>query len=132
MANCAIYKKGTDEIIYFVENCVQTGRNFKGSNLKLGGVKEELFDTKWSEDMGEVGGLVSVLSEAKRYKGVVVSSAADIDRVIQSKIREKYSLEEELKMLRKRDFAYDVYNIEVDALINEAKIFKTTYFTKEV
>jgi len=51
MANVAIYKKGTDEIIYFVIDCVQSDGNFIGSNKRLSGVKKFLFDFLWTLDV---------------------------------------------------------------------------------
>ena len=51
--NVIICKKGSDEIVYFVEDCIQDGRNFIGANTKLYGVKEHLFDIKWTDDTVE-------------------------------------------------------------------------------
>lgn len=139
MANCAIYIKGSDEIRYFIKDCVQTGRNFKGSNSSVSGVKEYLFDVKWTEDLAEpvfdaegqrtgFNGKVSVLSEAKRYQGKVVSTKEDVNAVTRELIASKYPAHEEIKILRQKiagnEEGWVEYKNYVEALITAGKAFK--------
>ena len=51
MANIAIYEKDSDEIRYFILDCVRRGRDFRGSNGSVTGVKANLFNEVWTEDI---------------------------------------------------------------------------------
>ena len=140
MANCAIYQKGSDKITYFVKDCIQSGRDFKGSSMSLTGVKEYLFDTKWTEDIahaiindkGEITGYdknVHELTEAKRYHGIVVSSRKDVDAITVKRIREKYTIDDEFRLNRKNNSTeWNEYDTYVEALVIEGKQFKDKYF----
>lgn len=143
MAHCAIYPKGSDTITYFVKDCIQEGRNFTGSNMKLTGVKEYLFDTFWTEDIAnpvynekkELTGYdkkVSELSQALRYEGFVVSTRQDVNRVIKTQIRAKYSLEDEIKLNRRRDQEWKDYSDFVEQIVSTGRTFKDRYFPQEV
>jgi hypothetical protein len=46
--NCVIYKKGSDEITHLVLDCYKRGNNFIGSNIRLFGIKPNLFDHMWT------------------------------------------------------------------------------------
>src|SRR3990167_2123933 len=100
MPNCAIYIKGTDTITYFIHNCIQSGRNFHGSNGNVTGVKEALFDTKWTNDTSFPGDAVGSLSEALRYNSIPVSTPTDIDTITRNIISAKYPPSEEAKIHR--------------------------------
>lgn len=154
MAHCAIYVKGTDEIRYFIWDCVQDGRNFKGSNGSVTGVKEHLFGVKWTEDDVEVvqdkekavaGNVesrtpkfskkVAELSEAKRYRGIVVSTKDDVDKVTRDAIAEKYPPHEESKVVRMKlsgdDVLWKEYQNFVSTLVEEGRKFKKGMVEKE-
>jgi hypothetical protein len=135
MANAAIYIKGSDDITYFIKDCIQTGRNFKGSNGSAMGVKEHLFDVKWTEDIAEPGDLISELSEAKRYEGQVISTRQDVNNVIKKQIAEKYSIEDEIKIIRMKlmgdDTEWQEYKAFVESIVQKGKSFKDKEF-KEI
>jgi len=48
--NCIIYKKGSNKIKYFIKDCIKKNNNFIGSNCKIHGVKDYIWDTKWTYD----------------------------------------------------------------------------------
>ena len=50
MGNVAIYKKGANNISFFIKDCIKDGNNFDGSNCKLHGIKLNLFDYIWTND----------------------------------------------------------------------------------
>ena len=50
MANCIIYKTGSDAITYFVKKCIKTGNDFVGSNIKLYGLKPDSWSYAWIID----------------------------------------------------------------------------------
>lgn len=51
--NAVIHKIGSDEIKYFVQDCVKEGNNFFGSNIKLIGIKPRHWSVVWTEDVVE-------------------------------------------------------------------------------
>jgi len=128
MANCAIFEKGSDRITYFIRDCIQSGRDFRGSNMSVTGVKEHLFDTLWTDDDGEQGGSVKALTEAKRYQGRVVSNEDDVDRVTRELIREKYPVEEEMKVLRLKlsgdDTGWEDYREFAEQIVGDGRAVK--------
>lgn len=138
MANCIIYQKDTDEVVHFIKNCTQNGRDFIGDNLKLIGVKLTLFDVKWTEEdiLDQKSNnikKVSEFSDALRYEGIVVSNRDDVNRVIRQQISSKYSIEDELKILRKGNSSseFKEYNEYIEELLNKGNSFKDQYFPKE-
>ena len=100
MPNCAIYEKGTDTITYFIHNCIQSGQDFKGSNGSATGVKEALFDTKWTNDTSFPGDAVGSLSEALRYNDIPVSTPEDVNAITRQLIFDKYPPHSEAKLQR--------------------------------
>jgi hypothetical protein len=140
MANCAIYIKGYDLITYFIRDCIQTGRDFHGSNGSVTGVKEHLFDTFWTDDIvspicdkeeRQTGYDKSIkdLIEAKRYNGVVVSTPVDVDAVTRNLISAKYPDSDEkkihrLKMAGGGEKEFKEYNSFVDNLVSKGREFK--------
>jgi hypothetical protein len=128
MTHAAIYEKGIDRISHFIRDCVQTGRDFRGSNGSVTGVKERLFDILWTDDDGESGGSVKALRQAQRYQGRVVSTPEDIDRVTRELIAEKYPPHEETKLLRLKlsgdDTGWKEYQDHVDKCIQAGRALK--------
>jgi hypothetical protein len=137
--NCIIYTKNNGKITYFVKNCKKEGRNFIGDNIKLYGVKERVFDFRWTRDSvdpvfdeegKQIGWDKKVLEviECPYYQGYPVSTGNDVDDVTKKIIREKYSLEDEIKILRKKmtgqDQDWEVYNSFIEQQILEGKQFK--------
>lgn len=146
MANCAIYIKGSDEIIYFLRDCTQDGRNFKGSSGSVTGVKEHLFDAKWTEDVanpifdedGKQTGYdksISDIPESLRYQGIVVSTKADVDAVTRSLIAERYPASEEAKIIRMKlsgdETGWNEYRAYVDGLVQQGRACKEKHFPKK-
>jgi len=142
MANCAIHIKGTSAITYFIRDCIQTGRNYVGSNGSCSGVKEHLFDTKWTEDIAnpvydeeghQIGydRKVSDLKDSLKYENVVVSTKADVDKVTRDLIAAKYPDSDEKKIHRLKmsgggEKEFKEYNSFVDDLVKRGKAFKDT------
>ena len=139
MANCAIYIKGSDAITYFLRDCIQSGRNFRGSNGSVTGVKEHLFDTKWTDDIVEpildkdgnqIGWNKAIpdLSAAKLYQGRVVSTPDDVNAVTRELIAERYPLSDENKLMRLKlsgdDTGWDEYQLFVTNIVNQGRDFK--------
>ena len=140
MANCVIYIKGSDEITYFIRNCIQEGRTFRGSNGTVTGVKANLFSEFWTEDIpiqdkeGNWNKKVSDLIPALTYKNQVVSNRDDVNTIIKAEIRKQYSLEDELKLQRQRDMLpneFKEYYDFVEGLRAEGRAFKNKYFMEE-
>jgi len=139
MANCAIHEKGSDSITYFLRDCIQSGRDFRGSNGSVTGVKEHLFDTKWTDDIADpiidkdgnqIGWNKSIpdLSAAKLYQGRVVSTPEDVNAVTRQLIAEKYSLSDENKLMRLKlsgdDTGWNEYQSYVESIVNQGREFK--------
>lgn len=140
MANCAIHEKGSDRITYFIRDCVQTGRDFRGSNGSVTGVKEYLFDAFWTDGIAEpvfnkdgrqIGWNKSIpdLSVAKFYQGRVVSTPDDVNAVTRELIASKYSLFDENKLMRLKlsgdDTGWQEYQSFVDGLVKQGRDFKS-------
>lgn len=53
MPHCAIYQDGTDEILYFVRDCIVDRGTYKGSNIRIGGIKFAKAKEKWTNDDAE-------------------------------------------------------------------------------
>lgn len=51
MANLVLYRKGSSNISFFIQDCIKDGNNFEGSNISLSGVKLNLFDYIWTNDI---------------------------------------------------------------------------------
>jgi hypothetical protein len=156
MAHCAIYVKGSDEIRYFIRDCVQIGRDFKGSNGSVTGVKERLFDVVWTDDDVSValaeekaveGNVdrkshqkeilftrkVSELTPARVYQGKVVSSRDDVNAVTRNLIAKIYSPTDEIKILREfiatgKDDELKAYQSAVEGLVKAGREFKEKEF----
>lgn len=50
MSNLIILYKNTKRIKYFIKDCIQSKNNFDGSNCKIKGLKQHLFDFIWTDD----------------------------------------------------------------------------------
>ena len=145
MANCAIYIKGSDSITYFLRDCIQSGRDFRGSNGSVTGIKEHLFSTKWTDDIAEpiisdgrqIGWnkLISDLSEALLYQSHVVSTPDDVNTVTRQLIASKYSLSDENKLMRLKlsgdDTGWKEYQAFVDSLVKQGREFKSKHFKED-
>jgi hypothetical protein len=108
MSNVALCKKdGT--ILYFIKDCIQYGNRYVGSNCKIIGGKSMI--EKWTTDeafpsydiKGNTIGWdrkMEDLSDIDEFEGRPVSKNEDVSKVIREKIAEKYSIEDEIKILR--------------------------------
>jgi len=84
--NVVLYSKGSDDIWWFVENCIKTGRNFFGSNVKLAGVSLDLYDFMWTADTASLiqedppiwDKKVSEMTESQDTNEVIVHPASEI------------------------------------------------------
>jgi len=147
MANCAIYEKATQKIIYFILDCTRDKRDFRGSSGSVFGVKEHLFGTFWTEDIihptyNEEGvqtgwdKAISDLSPALLYHGKVVSNSKMVDAVTRELIVGRYSSTDETKILRLKLSGevseWEEYKSYVSALVKDGKDFKAQHFNKGV
>lgn len=64
--NCIIYKKNSDEIHYFIRDCIKDGNNYIGTNRKVYGIKSQHFDIKWTDD--EIDPIIVFDEEEKKNK----------------------------------------------------------------
>jgi len=146
MAHCAIYEKGSDKITYFIQDCVQSGRDYRGSNGSVTGVKEDVFDVLWTEtiatpildETGRITGYdltVPELAAALRYEGRVVSSRADVNAVTRALIAVRYPASEETKILRLKlagdETGWAEYQSYVDGLVQQGRAFKDAHFPEQ-
>ena len=122
--NCAIAIKGSDKIKYFILDCYQDGRSFlsKRSN-GVHNIKLELFDIKWTTDVDKTKKM-SELVDVPFYDGVPVESRENVNAVLTTKIRAKYSINEEFKIHRL--MVKSSKSKEDDAIIEE---YLSTTFT---
>ena len=124
--NCVILEKGTKNILHFIKNCsfekVDEKRiHLTGDNHCIANMKVNLYDIIWTNaDEGKE------LTPVPTYKDIPVGCRADIDEVTKKRIRELYSIEDELKALRIGEKLPDV-----ESIIAEGKEFKDKYFPKE-
>ncbi len=92
MPNAILYKHGSDEISYFVKDCLRKGNDFIGSNCKLIGIKPSHWAIKWTEDIvNSVGGnwdkTVSEIYNTNKYFEINKPSESDFRAAV--KIREE-------------------------------------------
>jgi len=137
--NCAIHKNGRDEIERFVRDCVRQGNDFLGSNLKLYGVKPHAFAWKWTLDDVDMDApvrpKVSELREAPSFRGRHVGSREDVNAVVCEEIRERYTLEKELQILRSAIVSgkageFTEHNRFAEELVEAGRAFKDAHFPK--
>jgi hypothetical protein len=146
MLNLVVSQKGSNEIKYFIKNCEVNGNNLIGDNCKVK-LKLTLFDIKWTEDVIEPifdennnqtgwSKLLNEISDAKTYNSDVVSTREDVNTSVVKKIRERYSLDDELKILRLKligdNKEFDEYQTYVSSIVVDADKFKDENFLKEI
>jgi hypothetical protein len=94
--NCAIHRIGSDQISFFVLNCVRRGNDFSGENIKLQGIKPVHWAVKWTEDAarpvldsdGQTVGWDRKVSELAEAAGAVeIEPTSDADYRAALKIR---------------------------------------------
>lgn len=151
--NLAIFKKGSNKVDLFILDCIQTGNNFAGSNIKAHGLKDRHYDFVWTNDMVEPitekqdekqQGIVQKMTYAKGrkditpapvYNGKSVGSRKDVNKIVVEQIRKKYSTNDELKILRLKSSGasdFGAYTSYVNQVVSEAKEFKDIHFKEEV
>jgi len=140
--NLIIHRKNNETIFYFIKNCVQKGNSYIGSNSKLDGMNPNIWKFKWTLDTptpiykeNTVVGYeesVSDIQEAPKFKDTYVGNKEDVDKVIKKEIHKKYTLEDEIKLLRRRDKEFDEYNSFVETLVSQGKAFKEEHFKESV
>lgn len=121
MAHCILLEKGTSNIIHYIENCIKTGRDFVGSNTVIQGVKESAYDEKWiAETINQEELKIGTITKksALLFQDIPISSTSDVVVVVERKIRELYSVEEELKILRYRAIGNKNYQADYETNIN--------------
>jgi len=139
--NLILYKDNS--IKYFIKDCVSKGSSYIGSNMRLDGVNSSRWSFKWTLEVptpiydkeDKVIGYeesVSELQEAPKFIDTFVGSIEDVDTVIKKEVSIKYNIEDELKLLRRKDKEFDEYNLFVEALVQQGRDFKEKYFKESV
>ena len=138
--NLILYKDNS--IKYFIKDCVSKGSSYIGSNMRLDGVNSSRWSFKWTLEVPTpvlmdnvlVGykEAVSELQEAPKFIDTFVGSIEDVDTVIKKEVSIKYNIEDELKLLRRKDKEFDEYNLFVEALVQQGRDFKEKYFKESV
>lgn len=132
-----------NKIIYFIKNLQKVGSSIKGDNIKLDGLKLNLFDFKYTldeptpivKDEVIIGYKESTsdISDAPVFlESHIVDSPESVDKAIKFEIAKKYSIEDELKLVRRQDAEFEEYNKFVENLVKKGKTFKKKYFKKDV
>lgn len=136
--NLAVFKKGSNEIKYFIMDCIQTGNDYTGANIKLAGLKSKHWDFMWTNDIA-IRGKDKKWSKSKLdliptpvFFNKSVGDIEDVNNVVKAEIKKKYSIEEEIKILRLKlaglDDEFPDYFDYVEDLRSQGKIFKYDNF----
>ena len=146
MANVIIYTKNSSNIKYFIQDCVKVGSSYVGSNKKLHSINHDIFSVLWTEDttspliVNKITGSpkiwnkkVSEIEPAREFNSVVVSNREDVNSVTKNRIKEKYSIEEEIKLQREKLLGIESdewgsYISYVASVVNEGRKFKDEHF----
>ena len=138
MANAILYITKSGRITHFIENCKVVGKNFFGSNCKLSGVSPHKFSVLWTEEVIECKDGVwnkelSDITSSKEFNSVVVSNREDVNNVTKNRIKEKYSIEEEIKLQREKLLGIESdewgsYISYVSSVVNKGREFKDEHF----
>ena len=147
MANAVIYIKNSNKISHFIENCTRMGNKYIGTNKKVS-INHRVFDVKWTEDttystefpiidnkvrLPEWDKKVSDMAPAKEFNNTVVSNREDVNNVTKNRIKEKYSIEEEIKLQREKLLGIESdewgsYISYVASVVNKGREFKYEHF----
>jgi len=152
MPNCIIYKE--NKIYHFIKDCVvskrdnQKNKDYVGSNRKLYSFKDDDFQIKWikenlTEDFKEIEIEDRIIKKPLGFKEtpddltevdfigeIPVDSDEEIEAAIKVTILKTYSLEDEIKLLRRKiigtlsDEEWDEYIETVEDLVVEGKRIK--------
>jgi len=122
--NLVIKDKNSDEILQFIRDCVKQGKNYRGANGKVDGLKENLYDLIWTEDEIE-----TVLNEetkqtswSKKASEIIEIQQPEIDEMI------KPSTQEYINALRIRRQLDKLTYAQIDAYVDAndpKKVLKT-------
>lgn len=75
--NAVVFPKGRDTITHFVKNAIRVGNDLIGSNCKLYGLKDALWDIRWTTDDLEQEPVEQVAIEEHLPKGETVTRFED-------------------------------------------------------
>jgi len=137
--NIAIVKKETGSIKYFILDCIKTGNNYSGSNIKLAGMKPIHWDFIWTNDILKFDEetqawdkTVEEINICPVFKGEFVGSIKDVNDIVKKEIRKVYPLETEFKILRTKfagfESDFEVYNNFIEKIRKDASKFKKEHF----
>ena len=121
MTNCALYIKGSDDILHFIFDCVKKGHNFIGSNIKLTGLKPDVWGHKWTDEII----FPETLADDKFTWAKKVSELSDA--LIDSEIKDVSDVDygEALRVRRLlNDLTYDELEALIDKDITDLKSAK--------
>lgn len=136
--NLAIIKKNSNEIGYFILDCIKVSdKEYIGSNVKLG-IKPTHWKFVWTNDMlaydenkKEWSKKADEIIPVPIFMGQHAGSKADINKIIVDEIRKKYTIDDEMQMARIKESNPDEwakYNEYVESIITSGKQFKDLYF----
>lgn len=118
MANLIIYRIGENAISEYVENCIRIGNSFFSPSKKIIGLNMKKFNIKWTNiNITNMKIKVSEIPELELFEGKVVSSKLDIDSIIKTEVRNRFSDIDELSILRKKlvgNLSATIWNEYVD------------------
>ena len=122
--NLVIKDKNSDEILQFIRDCVKQGKNYRGANGKVDGLKENLYDLIWTEDKTEI----IIDKETKQTKWS--KKASEMNQVQLPEIDEtvKPSRQEYINALRIRRQLDKLTYAQIDAYVDvndPKKVLKT-------
>ena len=141
--NCIVYVKETKQIIFYIKDCVIKDNSILvGSNMKIHGINLNKFSLLFTEENIKVinndDNVITLskpldkINPAPIFEGIFVGSREEVNKIIKKKIREQYSLEDELKILRMKlsgtSNGFTKYRTFIEDLIQQGQDFKDTYF----
>lgn len=136
MANLVIHIDGKIQNILY--DCkIVNGNVYKGTNGSIKGVGRRM-SLLWTRDAPEEGQTAYELTPVEKFYDKVVDTNEDVDNVINNKIKERYPVEEELKLHRLKlsnnldEAIWNDYVDYVTTLVNEGKTFKATLSKEKV
>jgi hypothetical protein len=145
MLKAIFYSRKNNSIIYVINNCLYSNGNYIGDNTSITEPKLNIFGIKWTEDIiepvldkdgNQIGWSKTLdeITDAKTYNYSVVSTREDVNKVVTQQIRNRYSLEDELKIHRMKllgdETEWNEYQQYISTILADAKKYKDENFPK--
>lgn len=89
MSNLVLFVKSSNKIKFVVKDCIQNGNNFYGTNIKLQGIKLDLFDYIWTNiDVNEILNSKGEVINYDKTVAEIINTGNNTRKIIPS--REEY------------------------------------------